>query len=531
MDPLISILHRVKRKLFFQQWIRLSVEGVFFSSVACGLWVVLTRCFPVLGNPLPACIGLLATGFVIATGLAIHRRGDLAHAALEADRRGGLQERLISSWELSGVEGPMVRALHEDARRHLAAVDFEKNFPFSSSRLMRWAFAPVILFLGVYALVPELDLLSFRAKEAEAAARAAATRVKVQRIEKVAEALRKIPADKPDALVEAAKGIERVAEDLRAGQISDKQAFARLAKVETNLDGIRQGLTERGRARRLLDLSLMSGIPDSRAKACRLAAKLQELREKLAQGAVTQDEIEWFETEIADLAKAMGGSESALSEALAGRLEKLRGSLKMKEVKSALAAMEDVEMSVKDLQSVLEQLQKTETAKNDLWEVRQALLEQSKTCRICGKPLKACPVGKDGKPCLLGEDGKACTLGQTVAGVCADCAGFPSAGPGMRGPGRGRGGQVGPLPDDKVTLRPTTLPGRVTREKALLSILQRASPETGAKSSIEAVPDAFVKVEQEAEQALTKEEIPPGSKEFVRQYFGSLEPTGRRKKP
>ena len=68
------------------------------------------------------------------------------------------------------------------------------------------------------------------------------------------------------------------------------------------------------------------------------------------------------------------------------------------------------------------------------------------------------------------------------------------------------------------------LPGDMTKGKILAGIMQKAVPEEGAEPTQEFVVKTFESVQQEAEQALTKEEIPPAAKEYVRQYFGTLEP-------
>ena len=90
--------------------------------------------------------------------------------------------------------------------------------------------------------------------------------------------------------------------------------------------------------------------------------------------------------------------------------------------------------------------------------------------------------------------------------------------------GRGRGGMVGDLPGQGGAFKPTMLPGQMTRGKILANILQKAAPQAGDEPDLDYVAGAFVEVRQDAEKALEKEEIPPASKEFVRQYFGAIEP-------
>ena len=97
-------------------------------------------------------------------------------------------------------------------------------------------------------------------------------------------------------------------------------------------------------------------------------------------------------------------------------------------------------------------------------------------------------------------------------------------GPGMGGRGHGAGGRVGDLPDQQETFTPTVIPGALNKGQILATIMQKGIPEKGAKPTQEYIQGEFAQVKQEAEQALSKEEIPPGSREFVRQYFGTLEP-------
>ncbi|MBI3119908.1 MAG: hypothetical protein HYZ00_14550, partial [Candidatus Hydrogenedentes bacterium] len=84
--------------------------------------------------------------------------------------------------------------------------------------------------------------------------------------------------------------------------------------------------------------------------------------------------------------------------------------------------------------------------------------------------------------------------------------------------------QVGELPGEDVAYEPTILPGALDKGKMLANVLQKAAPEGEAAAEVEIISGNFEAAHQEAEQALTKEEIPRGSKEFVRQYFGTLDP-------
>ncbi len=529
MDPLVATLQRLRRRLGLQLWLRRLFQGLVITSAVCCAWLVLTRCFPSLGNPIPVCTALIGVAIAATTVVALRGVPSLAQTALEADRRGNLKERLISSWELAGVEGPMIRELHADARNHLSALDPAEHFPFTASTAMRWMCVPIALFGVIYAVMPELDLLGLKRQAAEKTARESAVSAKVKKLESVARSLKDLKNQEHPRISDAISKIERIAQDLQAGTITEKPAFARLTEVGKELNKVTQDMTSQVQMHRGQGSgSELKGRPGDAVKGSLSEAvdKLREVRKKLKKGGLSAAESESLEKETAELAKTLADSNIALDETLSKALSKLRASLKSKDLDAAMQAAQSVETSLSDLKSLLEQIEKTEKATTDLWETQQALLGQSGTCRICGSELKPCPNGKD---CA------GCDLGNSCLGICPECGKSHGYGPGMNARGRGEtggkgegdGGEVGPLPDAKVSLRPTTLPGQVTRGKALATIFQRSAPEQGAKPSVDQVSGEFVKVRQEAEEALTKEHIPPGSREFVRQYFGSIEP-GRR---
>ena len=97
------------------------------------------------------------------------------------------------------------------------------------------------------------------------------------------------------------------------------------------------------------------------------------------------------------------------------------------------------------------------------------------------------------------------------------------AGGGMGSHGRGRGGQIGDLPDANGNFTPSLLPGQMQQGPMLATVNQLTKPDDHAEASLDYLPGQMVQVQQEAEQALAQEQIPPGAKEFVRQYFGTLD--------
>ena len=154
----------------------------------------------------------------------------------------------------------------------------------------------------------------------------------------------------------------------------------------------------------------------------------------------------------------------------------------------------------------------------ELSEWQNSLLGPSEYCRNCGTKLAEC---KNGGECTEHDGDHSCS------GVCSSCAGSGAGfgtGLGMGGPGRGQGNQVGELPETMVGFQPSKPGGPLTKGRMLADVLQKALPEGEAQPTVEYISGAFVEMQQAAEQALTQQEIPRGSKEFVRQYFGAIEP-------
>jgi len=528
MDPLIVVLRKVRRRLSVQQWLSFNTKGLILSCAASCFWLFVTRLFPVLGNPVPVCLGMVTVGLVVCTVAAFVRKPSLVGAALEADRRLTLRERLTSSYELADAEGPMIEAVHLDAREHLERLQVLKAFPYLVPRSLRWLAAPLLVFGLAYMLLPEFDLLHHREREAEAKARAKATRVSAEKLKSAVQPVR-VPSDETAAeLAEVATAVERVAESLESQEINQKQALARIANLSEELRKRRESLQTGSSVPKLAADASKLGMTREMANDIQngkfgdAAEKARQLQNKLKEGTLNKKELGELAKELKQLADALGGKESELGKALA---EAAR-SLNVNNVEAALNAMTTMELSLEDIASVLEQLELTDLILANLSEWQQDLLGPCEFCRMCGVPLEICGI----RAC------SGCCPGKSCFGLCKRCfagiggAWMPGEGPiggGMGRFGTGRGGLVGDLPELDPNLKPTVLPGSLTRGKVLADILQKGAPEQDAESTLEYVTGAFVEVRQEAEQALTKEEIPPGAKEFVRQYFGSLEPEAR----
>lgn len=502
MDPLIVTLRLIRRRLAVRRWIHHAVFALFVSSSASCLWVILTRLFPILGEPEPVYVTIFAAALFVATVLAAFRRPSLLRAALEGDRSFALEERLTSSYELADSQGPMLEALHADARCRLAGLDVGRRFPLTTQRSLRWAYVPILLFLLASLFFPELDLLGHRKREAEAKAQKEALRVKAETLRGAVRPLAKIPEETNAAVAQAEQGLFKIADDLENQDITDKQALARLTNLAQALQDQRSKLQKDNPTPKLATDTANLDVTKDLAKAMQkgdfkgAAEKLEALTKKLSDGSLSQEQRDALSKELNQLSNMLANmnADSQLSKALAEALAKAGECMcQSGQLAEGLEALRQAQLSLQDLESIRIQLEQMDI-----------LLSQ-----MCG----AC------RGCLGGQPGRYAGIG----GNWLEGEG-PWGGGGMGNRGHGRGGRVGDLPDVQAGFDPTLLPGELTKGKILASILQRGAPDENAKSNLEYVSGAFVEVRQKAEEALNKEEIPPGSKEFVRQYFGSLEP-------
>lgn len=533
------MLRKLRWLLGVQQWIESVAVGLFVSGCACCAWLLLVRLFPLLdGGLLPYWLSL-GVGGLAASGWAVYRRPTLLATALEADGRAGLQERLTSSLQLASVEGAMFEALHADARRRLRDVKVAKAFQLRLPQRLRLLWVPVLLFGVGYVFLPEFDLFGYQERQVAASVEKEARRVKAERLKSAVRPLKQQDEGVPlKGLAETAMEIERVAEELAAGNLTEKQALAKMSDLSDELRKRREELQPESAMERLA--AEAGGLSEAKKLANNLlngdfkaaAQSVRELQKKAKEGKLSEEEREKLAQDLEKLSDALKGEDgkqnSMLSEALAQAAADLKsGTL-------GAQGREEGALSLEDAASILAQMDQTSVAMADIGEWQSEMLGGSEFCRSCGTKLKACKKGGD---CA------GCGPGYACYGLCGECAGgwgqcaglagrgewrpgdSSQFGNGMGGPGRGRGSSTGPLPDVEDDFVPTMLPGEISKGKFLASITQRVAPdEEDAEATVSFIAGVVAEAEQEAEQALTKEEIPPGSREFVRQYFGSLEP-------
>jgi hypothetical protein len=492
------------------------------AFVGC-VWVLFFRLFPILDIGPAVFLGLAACAVLAALIQTLRRWPSLSDSALAADERMNLRERFTSSLALADAESPMADALHRDALSHSDALHIRRDFPLRRPRHSRSLVVALLVLGSAYLFLPEMDLFNFRERQAEAKATTARAEARAKQL-RVAALTLKPPEQFPSAELEGhAKALEALADQLERQEITEKQALAKVANLAKTLDLKRKSLEKQQgdgkkqsseRQPAMMQQGLAADIKNNRAAEA--SEKLKAMKKKLEKGELSEEEKKKLAEELKKLSEALKKEDAELNAALSEALAAAAAGLESMNMAKALEGMESLELSLEEMKSAMEQLAMLDQAMLNIGDWKKMAMGESKFCRSCGR--------KMGKPC---KDGKCGTCGKCSGGKCGSCAGANPGfgyGLGLGGGGRGTGNRVGELGEEDVDFKPTKLPGEMTQGKLLASILQKGAPDLGAEATVEMVSSGLVAVKQEAEQALTQEEIPRGSKEFVRQYFGTLDP-------
>ncbi len=539
MPTLVQKLRRLRRRLALLQWMECTARALLVAAVAACTWLTVTRFLPQLGDPLPVALGL-GLGAVLGAALWTWlRRPALLHAALAADEKLGLKERLTSALVLQAHAGSflggneaMAEAVHRDAARHLGTLH-PRMFRLAPSRSMHWLAVPLVLFGLGYVFLPEVDLFGYRARQAEARTQAADREEQARMLEAAARLLPSQSLPAAEASARDVQELDRTATGLRTGEITKKQALARVQQLRERLREKRGALANKthtrpadsrsrlNQARSVAD-AIQRGRPQDAKK------KLEALRQKLKQDHLSAEQKKQLAEELKSLREILGRQPGA--QELAGALDQLASG---GATGGALDdAMEQMELALEDMASAMEQLAKLDAAMQKLAQCEMKALGPSSHCRSCGKKLgkaqQALGLCKNCREGACKACGTCAGKGTLKHGKCGKCAGGgqgPGIGDGQEpGIGQGPGNRVGDIPEGDAEFEPAMLRGTLQQGKLRGSVLQRAAPETPGEMGGAAVSGtAITTVGQQAETALTKEEIPAGSREYVRQYFGALE--------
>jgi hypothetical protein len=509
--------------LLAQRWLWLAGLGVVFIQLAGRLW-------PIEGLGLWASIPL-AAWLALVTGISLLRPLPPLRVARRVDAELNLKERLATALMLErrrdDIHPPFQPSLialqSRDALAAAQAVDVRRAFG------MRWlkrplALAAVLLAAGLaLAMLPNpMDNLI-----AERAAIAQAAEQQAEEIERLGQEIQKAQELTPERREELLRRLQELAEQLRANRGDRQEAMADLSRVE---EALRRQLDPNADARQAAMQALATQLQALAQAQNGQAADLSDAAEMLGQLANSLGEME--DTQRQELAQSLAQMAARAAQSGDGNLAQALAALGQAiQSGDAESAQEAAQAAADALAQARGQLAEQETLQRALSQVqagRQALAQAG-----TAQPGLAQSQGQGQGPGGGQRPGQG--QGQPGGGGGTKADSLPpasSVGQASRPQGAGRPGTTGQL-DQQVYAPWERRPG--SGEQLSITGQDTGQGETQLREQQDPLPGTpgqalvpYSQVYQDyldaANQTMERSYIPPGLKDFVREYFSRLEP-------
>jgi hypothetical protein len=357
-------------------------------------------------------------------------------------------------------------------------------------------------------------------QKAEAKKLAAMKKIATE-MQKVSKQLEKKPPGKQEAMVKISKLQEKVRK--RREQLGRAEKFGKLDKSLTGkTDEKIEKLGKTKQEMQKLSDAVKLGDFKKAAKA------LEELQQKMADGSLSPEKLENLADAMKKMAKGMPQNDE-LTKAMKKAAEELKSACKGgKCSKQGLSkALEQMKLSQKQMQEIQKQMDEMKAC-----DFARDVLDYEKMCMSCKRPSQICPVcgnpvcaGCGTFDCVccpvnIGPDGDPCCH-CNVSGMCKGGGGGSS--PVMqKAPTGGQGGGERPVAEKQpVDFNATKLPPNLGPGKILATQFLRGMPPEDAEAKAE-YEDVIKAAKELADEAIRREDIPPESREKIKNYFDDL---------
>jgi hypothetical protein len=546
---LVQYLRPLGRRLRLREAQLLAARTLWLPLLAAALVLLAGRLVPLAGYSRIAWLPL-ALWLVAVPGYGLLRPLAPARVARHTDAALGLRDRLSTALELghdapersSHFDPTLVLYQQTDALNIAHALDPRQAFP------LRWPRRPLALAAIGLAIALLLSLLPnpMDAVLAERAAVAAAAEEKAEQLEQLAEELAQDKSLDPADREELLRQLREAAERLRANPGDRERALADLARLE---EALRRQLDPQSAARQAAleelaaDLAQLAGAADQDPTLDEAARLLEELAEQATE--MSAEEREALAGALEEAAGQLAGSDAGLAQALSQMAQSLRqGEAAAQEsaaqgavVQSAQDAADALRAVAGDaaLQQALAQaLNQAQGAADALARAGQSGQAQaSQSGQGQGQQGQGQQGQGQGQQSQGQSQGQGQGQGQPGSGGGTSARTLP---PGTR---TGRAGdptdpnkdyQVGEL--DSVFApwqqsqpgEPDFLPGRQTGEGEETA-REGVQPQPGAAgASLVPYAQVYASYAAAAAEAMEREYVPTGLRDYVRDYFTQLEP-------
>jgi len=325
MDQIRKQVRRAQRQLGLKRFVGVLGWCCFGTTLAALSLVVLYTFFLPLGWEKVAgsalTLGLMIVALALAVGgllawlLAVIRGQGSIDAAMEIDRRFGLKERVSSALALTEEDRQSEpgQALVDDAERRVRKIDVREHFSVSPGRQILLPVLPAVIAVLIAVLVQPVG-----PRQAQAT-----TDPKIKKqIEKSTDGLRRKliekrkQAEKQDLkdAQELFKRLEEAADDLADRTQGDrKQALVKLNDLARQIQKRRKDLGGAEQVRKQLNemKGIEQGPADEFVKALKdgdlkkAADELKQLKSKLAEGKMNQEEREKLANQLEQVKKKL----------------------------------------------------------------------------------------------------------------------------------------------------------------------------------------------------------------------------------
>lgn len=495
MDPLLACLAKARRRIVARAFLETLVDAFLISGAAClllfsvALW---------MGKSLPMLIlaGLAAGALVAAAIVTIFRWPGFGKVAQTLDRLAATKDRFVSGLELAvdgeGIEGVAAR----ECREFVSRIDLRSVLPIRVPGRTGWLVVPAVgcalVFLQFRAPISPNTGVTMetgaqqedqRARELEQLAAVLDSRAKADELKKLAEAMK--------ASASKIRGADK--------DQASKVALRELSSLESMISQMQSGAPGQDLAA-LAEALEKSGVSQEAAKAIE-AGKLEEAAKELQKLAKGGDKatMKSLEKAIREISKGMAGG-SALGRQMAevGK----SGSLSQQALEQMAQALRQAGGS----ESNDSQGQQSSANASALQKIRARLQEL--------KQGEAAP--QNDSQMVMESFGQS---GNGLPGSSPNPGGNPSD-----ELDRGLGGELFGEPAKGTAERqgPTGLAQGVLGQGESLTTF---SPASGDDSKArQRYRELYQAMAPAAESAVLKENIPLGSRFFVKRYFQNIRP-------
>ena len=531
MDQILQRVAQARRRLWLELFLHRLVRCWFAALATAVAAIAAPKLVAVEGLPnrwaLLCTLAALAVGFMAACLWTWLRGRSQLEAAMEIDRRYGLNERVASSLSLTPAERqtPAGQALVTDAVRAIRRVDVNKRFRIHLDKRAWLPLAPAMLAFLLAVLVDNREAKSSIDPQSKQATK--------QQLEDSAQALIERRKQAASQGLKDAEGLfrqlEKETEKLAsANDLNRKQALVKLNDLSQQLQQRRQKLGGEQELRKQFEKmnQLNRGPADKLAEAMRQGQwqkaiqELAKLKQQLERGkldpqaqAQLEQQFQQLQEKLTDAAKARQQAMDALRKQI--EAERQQGNLaragelqqkldQMRAQQNRLDKLSQLAQKMGDFQQRMQQgdasgaTESLDQMMQQMEQIQQDLAESE----LLDAAMDQLEMAKDalGRPQRQGP-GAGNRLGQQ----------------GGNGMGAGRG--VGPRPAEKndVGFRDSRVPQKIGRGSAV--VVGEADGPNIRGRVVEAIKAEMAASGSQAADPLVTDQLPKSYREHAQEYF------------